>query len=51
MKRRKQVSKRRWKARFRMGKYIPFEAVQNHGLGAFVADGVFHSHASMVKRT
>lgn len=29
---RKQVSKRRWKARARLGRHIPLEAIENHRL-------------------
>lgn len=37
MTRRWQPSKRRWKARYRMGKPIPLWAVADHGLSGFVA--------------
>jgi hypothetical protein len=47
---RKRDSKRRWKARYRMGKWISAEAIQNHSLGALVAGGEWHHYAQMVRR-
>jgi hypothetical protein len=47
---RKPVSKRRWKARYRLGKYIPAEAVLNHRLELFVRDGEWHLLARMIRR-
>lgn len=32
--RRKQVSKRRWVARFKLGKLIPYTAILNHDLAS-----------------
>jgi len=47
---RERDSKRRWKARFRAGRWISREAVENHSLAAFVAGCEWHPYAQMLRR-
>lgn len=47
---RKRVSKRRWKARFARGQWIPLEAIMNHRLEALVEGAEWHHLAQMVRR-
>jgi len=48
--RHKQDSKRRWKARYRLGKDVPWIFVVIHGLHGFVKGGLFQPYTDCVKR-